>query len=107
MVDDAKKESISTSGATSGGEIASYLVDGDISETGKEKLARLSGTEPEPEEKPVEEVPVLTEQSQQKLSALEEKAEVPEEKPLDESARQQLDDANKKLSDLFSNGNQK
>lgn len=107
VVDDAKKESISTSGATSGGEIASYLVDGDISETGKEKLARLSGTEPEPEEKPVEEVPVLTEQSQQKLSALEEKAEVPEEKPLDESARQQLDDANKKLSDLFSNGNQK
>ncbi|MBR2438604.1 MAG: ABC transporter ATP-binding protein [Lentisphaeria bacterium] len=107
VVDDAKKESISTSGATSGGEIASYLVDGDISETGKEKLARLSGTEPEPEEKPVEEIPVLTEQSQQKLSALEEKAEVPEEKPLDESARQQLDDANKKLSDLFSNGNQK
>ena len=107
VVDDAKKESISTSGATSGGEIASYLVDGDISETGKEKLARLSGTEPEPEEKPVEEVPVLTEQSQQKLSALEEKAEIPEEKPLDESARQQLDDANKKLSDLFSNGNQK
>ena len=107
VVDDAKKESISTSGATSGGEIASYLVDGDISETGKEKLARLSGTETEPEEKPVEEIPVLTEQSQQKLSALEEKAEVPEEKPLDESARQQLDDANKKLSDLFSNGNQK
>ena len=107
VVDDARKESISTSGATSGGEIASYLVDGDISETGKEKLARLSGTEPEPEEKPVEEIPVLTEQSQQKLSALEEKAEVPEEKPLDESARQQLDDANKKLSDLFSNGNQK
>ena len=54
----------------------------------------------------MEEVPVLTEQSQQKLSALEEKAEVPEE-PMDDSARQQLDEANKKLSDLFSNGNQK
>lgn len=106
VVDSAKKESVSTSGATSGGEIASYLVDGEITETGREKLARLSGMEPEPEETPVEEVPVLTEQSQQKLSALEEKAEVPEE-PMDDSARQQLDEANKKLSDLFSNGNQK
>ena len=107
VVDDAKKESISTSGATSGGEIASYLVDGDISETGKEKLARLSGLEPEPEEVPEEEKPVLTEQSQKKLSELEEKVEVPEETPLDEAARQQMDEANKKLSDLFSNGNQK
>lgn len=101
VVDDAKKESISTSGATSGGEIASYLMDGDISETGKEKLARLSGMEPEPEEEKAEEIPVLTEQSQQKLSELEEKVEEVPEEPLDVAAQQQLEEANKKLSDLL------
>ena len=106
VVDDAKKESISTSGATSGGEIASYLVDGDISETGKAKLDRLAGVEPEPEETPAEEVPVLSEQNQKKLSELEDKVEVPET-PVDDAARQQLDDANKKLSDLFSDGSKK
>ena len=106
VVDSAKKESIVTSGATSGGEIASYLVEGDITETGKAKLDRLAGVEPEPEEAPAEEVPVLTEQNQKKLSDLEDKVEVPEV-AADETARQQLDDANKKLSDLFSDGNKK
>lgn len=108
VVDDAKKESIATSGATSGGEIASYLVDGEISETGKEKLDRLAGIEPEPEKEEIPETatPVLTEQNQKKLSDLEEKVEVPEV-AADESAQQQLDEANKKLSDLFSNGDKK
>lgn len=102
VVDDARKESVSTSGATAGGEIASYLSDGDISETGKEKLARLSGLEPEAPAEPEEEKPVLTEQSQKKLSELEDKpAEEPAEVPLDEAARQQLDEANQKLSDLL------
>ena len=107
VVDDAKKESISTSGATSGGEIASYLVDGDISETGKAKLDRLAGVEPEPvEEIPEPTAPVLTEQSQKMLSDLEEKEEVPET-PVDEAVQQQLDEANKKLSDLFSSDDKK
>ncbi|MBE6405138.1 MAG: ABC transporter ATP-binding protein [Lentisphaerae bacterium] len=107
VVDDAKKESISTSGATSGGEIASYLVDGDISETGKAKLDRLAGVEPEPvEEVPEPTAPVLTEQSQKMLSDLEEKEEVPET-PVDEAVQQQLDEANKKLSDLFSSDDKK
>ena len=61
--------------------------------------------EPQPAA-PVEEVPVLTEQNQKKLSDLEDKVEVPEV-AADETARQQLDDANKKLSDLFSDGNEK
>ena len=107
VVDDAKKESISTSGATSGGEISSYLVDGDISETGKAKLDRLAGVEPEPvEEVPEPTAPVLTEQSQKMLSDLEEKEEVPET-PVDEAVQQQLDEANKKLSDLFSSDDKK
>ena len=102
VVDDARKESITTFGATSGGEIASYLSEGDISETGKEKLARLSGLEPEKKEETAEE-PVLSEQSQKKLSELEEKTDPVPEAPLaeDESARQQLDEANRKLSDLL------
>ena len=67
VVDNARKESVMTSGATAGGEIASYLSEGDISETGKEKLARLSGMEPAEEEKTAEEEkPVLTELNQKK-----------------------------------------
>ncbi|MBQ7403596.1 MAG: ATP-binding cassette domain-containing protein [Lentisphaeria bacterium] len=102
VVDDAKKESIATSGATSGGEIADYLSEGEISETGKEKLARLSGMDIKEEAAPETEAPVIAEESRKKLSELEDKVEVAEEKPLDEEARQQMDEANKKLSDLLS-----
>ena len=45
---------------------------------------------------------MIAEESRKKLSELEDKVEVAEEKPLDEEARQQMDEANKKLSDLLS-----
>ena len=102
VVDSARKESVMTSGATAGGEIASYLSEGDISETGKEKLARLSGMEPVEEVKVEEEKPVLTELNQKKLSDLEDKpAEAVPVPEMEEPIRQQLDEANQKLSDLL------
>ena len=100
VVNRAKRESVETSGATSGGEIADYLSGGDS----KEKLEVLAGLKkPEPPKpEPVKAEPRVDEQ---RLTALE-SDDVPKEEPEDakelNAAREQLNEANQKLKDLLS-----
>ena len=100
VVNRAKRESVETSGATSGGEIADYLSGGDSTEK-LEVLAGLRKPEP-PKPEPVKAEPRVDEQ---RLTALE-SDDVPKEEPEDakelNAAREQLNEANQKLKDLLS-----
>lgn len=101
VVNKAKRESVETSGATSGGEIADYLSGGVDSKEKLEVLAGLRKPEP-PKPEPVKAEPRVDEQ---RLTSLE-SDDAPKEEPEDakelNAAREQLNEANQKLKDLLS-----
>ncbi len=105
VVNSAKKESVATSGATSGGEIAEYLSDGLKDVPAEKKLAVLAGIEPKPapEEKPAEK-PISAE-AEKKLEALD---AAPKPAPAVEPGaerKKELSEADRKLAELFSGKN--
>lgn len=104
VVNKAKRESVETSGATSGGEIAEYL-SGDTVDA-KEKLEVLAGLKaPEP---PKPEVPEAPKIDTERLTSLETEEKTVEEKPEPEAMdRETLEEANKKLMDILSAGKDK
>lgn len=104
VVNKAKRESVETSGATSGGEIAEYL-SGDTVDA-KEKLEVLAGLKaPEP---PKPEVPEAPKIDMERLTSLETEEKTVEEKPEPEAMdRETLEEANKKLMDILSAGKDK
>ena len=101
VVNKAKRESVETSGATSGGEIAEYL-SGDAVDA-KEKLEVLAGLKiPEP---PKPEIPEAPKIDTERLSSLETEEKAVEEKPEPEAMdKENLEEANKKLMDILSAG---
>lgn len=104
VVNKAKRESVETSGATSGGEIAEYL-SGDTVDA-KEKLEVLAGLKaPEP---PKPEVPEAPKIDTERLTSLETEEKTVEEKSEPEAMdRETLEEANKKLMDILSAGKDK
>lgn len=109
VVNMAKRESVETSGATSGGEIAEYLSDSAPQVTADEKLNVLAGIKPE--EPPVQKVEKEPEQeiNTARLTSLEEEDKPVEKTPIpeDAEAKLKLEEANKKLMDILSSGKEK
>ena len=109
VVNKAKCESVETSGATSGGEIAEYLSDSAPQVTADEKLNVLAGIKPE--EPPVQKVEKEPEQeiNTARLTSLEEEDKPVEKTPIpeDAEAKLKLEEANKKLMDILSSGKEK
>ncbi len=109
VVNKAKRESVETSGATSGGEIAEYLSDSAPQVTADEKLNVLAGIKPE--EPPVQKVEKEPEQeiNTARLTSLEEEDKPVEKTPIpeDAEAKLKLEEANKKLMDILSSGKEK
>lgn len=109
VVNKAKRESVETSGATSGGEIAEYLSDSAPQVTADEKLNVLAGIKPE--EPPVRKVEKEPEQeiNTARLTSLEEEDKPLEKTPIpeDAEAKLKLEEANKKLMDILSSGKEK
>lgn len=109
VVNKAKRESVETSGATSGGEIAEYLSDSAPQVTADEKLNVLAGIKPE--EPPVQKVEKEPEQeiNTARLTSLEEEDKPVEKTPIPEDAEAnlKLEEANKKLMDILSSGKEK
>ena len=109
VVNKAKRESVETSGATSGGEIAEYLSESAPQVSAEEKLHVLAGIRSEEPPKPEEEKKPLPEIDTAKLTSLEEEDKPAEPAPLpqDAEAKQKLEEANKKLMDILSSGKEK
>lgn len=109
VVNKAKRESVETSGATSGGEIAEYLSESAPQVSAEEKLHVLAGIRTEEPLKPEEEKKPLPEIDTAKLTSLEEedKPAEPATLPQDAEAKQKLEEANKKLMDILSSGKEK
>lgn len=109
VVNKAKRESVETSGATSGGEIAEYLSESAPQVSAEEKLHVLAGIRSEEPPKPEEEKKPLPEIDTAKLTSLEEEDKTAEPAPLpqDAEAKQKLEEANKKLMDILSSGKEK
>lgn len=109
VVNQAKRESVETSGATSGGEIAEYLSDSVPQVNADEKLNVLAGIKPEEPPKPEPEKELEPEINTAKLTSLEDEEKpagnAPE--PEDSEAKRQLEEANKKLMDILSSGKDK
>ena len=101
VVNKAKRESVETSGATSGGEIAEYL-SGDAVDA-KEKLEVLAGLKtPEPPKPEISEAPKI---DTERLTSLETEEKAVEEKPEPEAMdKENLEEANKKLMAILSAG---
>lgn len=106
VVNKAKRESVETSGATSGGEIAEYLSDSVPQVAAEEKLNVLAGIKPEEPPKPEAEKEPEVEINTARLTSLEEEDKPLEKTPVpeDAEARQKLEEANKKLMDILSSG---
>ena len=109
VVNKAKRESVETSGATSGGEIAEYLSDSVPQVPADEKLNVLAGIKPEEPPEPEEKKEPEAEIDTAKLTSLEEEDKPLEETPVpeDAEAKQKLEEANKKLMDILSSGKEK
>lgn len=107
VVNKAKRESIETSGATSGGEIAEYLSTPENVDA-KEKLDILAGVKtPEEPKKKVEEAEPKIDTD--RLTSLEKEDSKNEEAPPEPEtmAKEQLEEANRKLMDILSSGKDK
>lgn len=107
VVNKAKRESIETSGATSGGEIAEYLATPENVDA-KEKLDILAGVKtPEEPKKKVEEAEPKIDTD--RLTSLEKEDSKNEEAPPEPEtmAKEQLEEANRKLMDILSSGKDK
>ena len=108
VVNKAKRESVETSGATSGGEIAEYLSTPENVDA-REKLDILAGvkTPEEPKKKKVEETEPKIDTD--RLTSLEKEDSKTEEAPPEPEtmAKEQLEEANRKLMDILSSGKDK
>lgn len=107
VVNKAKRESIETSGATSGGEIAEYLSTPENVDA-REKLDILAGVKtPEEPKKKVEEAEPKIDTD--RLTSLEKEDSKNEEAPPEPEtmAKEQLEEANRKLMDILSSGKDK
>ena len=108
VVNKAKRESVETSGATSGGEIAEYLSTPENVDA-REKLDILAGvkTPEEPKKKKVEEAEPKIDTD--RLTSLEKEDSKTEEAPPESEtmAKEQLEEANRKLMDILSSGKDK
>ncbi len=107
VVNKAKRESVETSGATSGGEIAEYLATPENVDA-KEKLDILAGVKtPEEPKKKVEEAEPKIDTD--RLTSLEKEDSKNEEAPPEPEtmAKEQLEEANRKLMDILSSGKDK
>lgn len=108
VVNKAKRESVETSGATSGGEIAEYLSTSENVDA-REKLDILAGvkTPEEPKKKKVEETEPKIDTD--RLTSLEKEDSKTEEAPPEPEtmAKEQLEEANRKLMDILSSGKDK
>ncbi len=103
VVNRAKRESVETSGATSGGEIADYLaVDAADAKEKLDLLAGLKVPEAPKQETAAEEPKIDTE----RLTSLEEEEKPKEETPEPE-IKENLEEANRKLMDILSAGKDK
>ena len=107
VVNKAKRESVETSGATSGGEIAEYLSTPENVDA-REKLDILAGVKtPEEPKKKVEEAEPKIDTD--RLTSLEKEDSKTEEAPPEPEtmAKEQLEEANRKLMDILSSGKDK
>ncbi len=107
VVNKAKRESVETSGATSGGEIAEYLSTPENVDA-REKLDILAGVKtPEEPKKKVEETEPKIDTD--RLTSLEKENSKTEEAPPEPEtmAKEQLEEANRKLMDILSSGKDK
>lgn len=107
VVNKAKRESVETSGATSGGEIAEYLSTPENVDA-REKLDILAGVKtPEEPKKKVEETEPKIDTD--RLTSLEKEDSKTEEAPPEPEtmAKEQLEEANRKLMDILSSGKDK
>lgn len=106
VVNKAKRESVETSGATSGGEIAEYLAADTVDAKDKlDVLAGIKAPEPPKPEAADEEPKIDTE----RLTSLEEEDKPAEEQPPEPETmvKENLEEANKKLMDILSAGKDK
>ena len=105
VVNKAKRESVETSGATSGGEIAEYLSAPEVDP--QEKLDLLAGLKtPEPPKPQEEETPKI---DTERLTSLEKEEKSAEETPPEPETmeKEKLEEANRKLMDILSSGKEK